>query len=303
MLVIIEGADKTGKTTLAKALAAKLGWKYEHFSAPGKDPAFEYADFLLNLKRPTVCDRFYVGELVYGPLLRGKSLMTRTQILTIERLCRFRAAILIHAAPKPDIMMDLFDRSSEEEAVTAEQNLKAYRAFKPVMLARHVTTMRYVLPTPSSLKKTIAQLQRQLEVNAIWAKTAARQCSGIGTIAGQKMALVGEKINKRTAWLSVPFSAGPAAEFLHDAMHAAGVDEKQVYLTNADTLTKAEAAFLETDGCCWIALGKQASVVLSDLGRTHTLIPHPQFWNRFRHAKKKEYVNVLRVLWLDFLQW
>jgi thymidylate kinase len=58
MLIVIEGPDKTGKTTLAKAIAEQLGYEYKHFSAPKGSPADEYIDFLLSLKRPTVCDRF-----------------------------------------------------------------------------------------------------------------------------------------------------------------------------------------------------------------------------------------------------
>src|ERR1700675_809922 len=97
MLAVIEGADKTGKTTLAKAIAKQLGYKYIHFSAPKGPPADEYIDFLLALKRPTVCDRFHLGELVYGPLLRGKAGLTPLQLATIERVMRLKQTIVIHA--------------------------------------------------------------------------------------------------------------------------------------------------------------------------------------------------------------
>ena len=61
MIIVVEGADKTGKTTLAKDLADHLGWEYKHFGPPGPDPALDYVTFLRDLKTPVVCDRFFLG--------------------------------------------------------------------------------------------------------------------------------------------------------------------------------------------------------------------------------------------------
>lgn len=63
MKIIIEGCDGTGKTSVAKALAAKYGCDVVHMT--GDDPK-DY-DFYLNSIRKTnvVYDRNVVGEMVY----------------------------------------------------------------------------------------------------------------------------------------------------------------------------------------------------------------------------------------------
>src|SRR5262245_31041453 len=94
--VILEGPDATGKTTMARQLES-LGWKYHHEGPPaGTDDLFTYyCQVLLNAKEPTVFDRLFHGELVYGPLVRGKSLITWDHVPLFDRLCRARGAVTV----------------------------------------------------------------------------------------------------------------------------------------------------------------------------------------------------------------
>ena len=72
MIVIIEGCDGTGKTTLAKKIAKKFKLKYLHESAPPK-PGYEYyAEKALTLPNNCVVDRFHLGECVYPRIKKGK---------------------------------------------------------------------------------------------------------------------------------------------------------------------------------------------------------------------------------------
>lgn len=73
--IIIEGPDGTGKTTLAQTLCDQAGYAYRHEGPPpaGVTAFQHYAGILASLREPTLLDRFHLGELVYGPLLRGRS--------------------------------------------------------------------------------------------------------------------------------------------------------------------------------------------------------------------------------------
>jgi thymidylate kinase len=73
--IILEGPDAAGKTTLAKELEL-CGFKYIHNGPPAPgDPG--YADQLREADgKLIVFDRFHIGEIIYGPLLRGKSLVS-----------------------------------------------------------------------------------------------------------------------------------------------------------------------------------------------------------------------------------
>ena len=85
MLIILEGPDGAGKTTLAEALMAGFYRKWpsgtftvEHRGplSPDVDPVDEYT---LPDYDPTdrtnlvVCDRWHLSETVYGPIYRGAS--------------------------------------------------------------------------------------------------------------------------------------------------------------------------------------------------------------------------------------
>src|ERR1035441_8020808 len=92
MLLIIEGADLVGKTVLAAAMvgeAARRGFTSLLMKAgpPRSSNAVdEYGMPLTAAKAEiessetlVICDRWHLGELFYGPLLRGRSIVSARQ--------------------------------------------------------------------------------------------------------------------------------------------------------------------------------------------------------------------------------
>ena len=80
-IVVFEGADSVGKTTLARAVAEDNGWRYMKMSSPtASKPAEQRIEqkrcielALDGLKHDDgfVFDRSWLGEWVYAPLFRG----------------------------------------------------------------------------------------------------------------------------------------------------------------------------------------------------------------------------------------
>lgn len=64
-MLIFEGTDCTGKTTLAHACLSRLpGYVYQHLSKP--DPSFDFLWGYIRMYNPrAVYDRFFLSELVY----------------------------------------------------------------------------------------------------------------------------------------------------------------------------------------------------------------------------------------------
>jgi len=86
--IIIEGPDGAGKTRLARELCERYEMAYRHEGPPPPD-ANVYRHYLLGLveaEEPTVFDRYHLGEIVYGPLLREGSKITLSQIGQLNRL-------------------------------------------------------------------------------------------------------------------------------------------------------------------------------------------------------------------------
>lgn len=295
MLVIIEGADKTGKTTLAKKIVEKFGYSYAHFAAPGPDPGREYADFLINLDKPTVCDRFYIGEQVYGPLLRGKSVISNLQKATIERLCRYRGAILIWANTPIEVAQERLAKSKEED-VTLKENESAWYMFRDIIKEIPITPMcAYDSSRTGALEKILSELDPVINTMRQMSGLARYYCSGIGTIFGNKMVVVGESINERVTWVGKPFDRGVSSEFLYSCMREANIPESRLYVCNADKLTTEEAMFIrQGDTEPWLALGEKAHQRLTDMMISHVWIPHPQYWKRFHNSERVAYVVMLK---------
>lgn len=289
MLVIIEGCDKSGKTTLAKKLSDKLKWPICHFSAPGDDPAEEYAKFAKQ-QGDFICDRFFVGELVYGPLLRNKNSMSSLEIKTIERICRLNGNLLIHMDLDYSVIEKRF-KALGDDNVSIGENWEAYQRFKEIISCRNLSLLKI-------------QNEKQIDVNFIIEKAMQIKIkadsikpyvTGIGTIIGRKIVFVGDKLNPKSTRFNVPFDGGPASEYLCTAMSLAGVSENFVYLTNADTLGYIEIRTLKSLGATqFIALGTEANKQLERLGIKHKKIDHPQYWNRFHHNKVDNYAKMLK---------
>ena len=294
MIIILEGVDKAGKSTLAKELRTQLKWPVIHFGKPGPDPATEYFDFLNHINENIICDRFFVGELVYGPLLRGKNSMTSLQIRVIERMCRKIGTLLIHVSPPYSVINDRLIELGDE-MVTHAQNQKAYDMFKTIIDGIKTGPKMALLWANYSPHKIAEQIVKFIKPQLPTYNTV-RSFSGIGTVIGTKVVLVGDKINKNTTWVNKPFDGGPASKYLLRTMLCSKLNEEEVYITNADVLDSDEVEFLKSTGeTQFVALGNIASDRLNFLNVKHRKIDHPQYRNRFKFDDINEYVKDLEI--------
>ena len=99
-LIIIEGADSSGKTTLIKGIkkAIKVDYVF-NYSYPKEWEMFQQAanargqyvasmeifKQLLAEGKTIICDRFHLGEYAYGPVMRGYSEWLAEWIFTLEK--------------------------------------------------------------------------------------------------------------------------------------------------------------------------------------------------------------------------
>jgi thymidylate kinase len=291
MFIIIEGADKTGKTTLANAIVKRFGCEYIHFGKPKKHPATEYAEYAISTNRNVVLDRFYLGELVYGPLLRGKCGLNPLEFVTLERLLRLKQAILIQTTTDVTLANKRLAVSTQHEAVDNLQNEKAVLGFS---LLHDRSKLQHVIKYDGSTRENLTDVLNQLSALRFEVtkdqEIIQKVCTGIGTPVGPKIVFVGEAVNKRVTWLGLPFDKGLSSEFLFNSMQAAGVPEDKVYICNADKLTSAEVDFLTRDKAVFVALGKKAEAKLKHLDVPCYTAPHPQFVKRFQWKDQDKYV-------------
>lgn len=128
-VIILEGSDGSGKTTVAKNLESLYNshgfnvemWHYGPHS-PDKTSVQEYLEPLIDwceeqrdfAHKVLIIDRFHLGELVYGPVLRGFSQMTDDQYEYIEHYLDKIGAIRLYVRPARSVVLERFRQRGDD---------------------------------------------------------------------------------------------------------------------------------------------------------------------------------------------
>ena len=128
MIIIVEGTDKSGKSTLCKHLAEKFNLKSIHCSKPQtNDPYTEYKEMIEKVEDNTIFDRSFLGEYVYANVWRGGCKITFDQFNEIERILIKKGilSIVVYAEAPINTIADRF--ISEKEEFAKVEEIKTYQ--------------------------------------------------------------------------------------------------------------------------------------------------------------------------------
>ena len=110
-IIILEGADGSGKTTLAQRLYYYYGYRTVKTGPPDptKDVTLSYLSGLIDavcIPGRTVFDRLHIGEAIYGPLLRGVDRMGIDGLMLIEQFIALNDIALIICSPPWEVLIE-----------------------------------------------------------------------------------------------------------------------------------------------------------------------------------------------------
>lgn len=161
MLIVLEGCDCTGKTTLARQLdtiireTSSRPIHHLHFGPPKeRDPRREWLP-PINDYRPGrehfIIDRLHIGDEVYGPLYRGERWLTDAGRREIDLVLYRKGAVLVHTVANADVVHERMQQPDDSPHADVmrpdwiEQVLQSYEHVIPktgdlVPVVRYDTT-------------------------------------------------------------------------------------------------------------------------------------------------------------------
>lgn len=100
MIIVVEGPDGSGKSTLVSQLARQTGYKVIHRVAPEtqQDVDLMYLSYWEEMHRAQnlIYDRAWYSDMVYGPIYRGKATITYNDMYRFEERMAKVGGMIIH---------------------------------------------------------------------------------------------------------------------------------------------------------------------------------------------------------------
>lgn len=307
MFVVIEGLDRTGKTTLSRKLQGSVRFlDYVHFSKPTTHPLEEYVRSLDEPLLPhAVFDRYHWGETVWPHVFKRPTAYDEPMLLYTELVLESRGAVMVHTRRDPEEIV----RSCAEdgEDMQGEKQVRMADALFGITAAHSLLpVIDYVWDDEDAFHRIVGEAQaRHWTASALIEDTPR----WIGYLTPNVL-LVGDQVGPGSAGWTLPFVPyrNTSGHFLMEEL----VRESPRDRLPGDTSTIIKPAIVNSrapDGApeavenLWIDLGSPPVVALGAVadqrlkryGINHQTVPHPQWWRRFnRKAGEGSYARTIK---------
>ncbi len=302
MLILLEGCDRSGKSTLAEELADITGGEVIHRGKPECHPLEEYESFLEDYVpgsgQTLILDRWHVGERVWPGVFNRQSAYDLPMFRHTEMYLRSRGACLIYAA-RDDKRAWSAELKQFEEPIHGKSLTKALKLYDEALAERYPNEWWYDF----TVEKGRGRQQWLTDFLAFALReesTAAKMYDvtreWVGNPQPQVM-LVGEQVGLGP--LLEKYPNAPRVPFVpyketsgHFMLNELGDEWRDVAIVNShrrDGTPESLEAMWERLGYPEIvALGKiafaRARDAFDDVAEVLS-IPHPQFVRRFKRAE------------------
>ncbi len=302
VLIILEGPDLAGKTTLANKLLVRTAADYGrdtmliHRGPPTSHPLDEYVRPLLsyrpNRDQHIVIDRWHLGEIVYPRILGRPTQMTPGIRRYVDAFLHSRGALLVHVdAPDDELITRYKQRGDDVRSL--DQVLAAAREFRVVakdntLPAMHFTSVDDIVEAAYHREQTAhSSLLTHYYSTLVGAPYPITLYVGDtrGCYSGKRCTHSPTHHPLFPAFGPYPNTCGA---FLMELLH----DQYEIALCNINDVDSVYDQALHLASHI-VALGRNASKTLRRMHITHMVVPHPQYVKRFHHRDADEYRRLL----------
>lgn len=245
-MIILEGVDRTGKTSIGLYLRNHCGYSYRHTTRP-PIPCYRYLMTQLADSHPwMVWDRLHYGELAYGLVYRSQVDLSPHKWRLIELACLSRGATVLHMTDELESIKSRWGAEEMWPGWGIEALLKQYDA-----LARGESFPRSRLPCATfALPELLAGDEPTPLLQEVVAQARAQEhrytlmpppSLFLGSIDAEFMVLAeapppsAPPKDKTGSDPDLPLSRGPAAEWFWRAADEVGLHWWRGCFTNAAT--------------------------------------------------------------------
>lgn len=309
-VVILEGIDGAGKSTLAQQLRRQLDATYVHHgsytSLRGDQIARLYHQTLepaLTDTANVVLDRAWHSEPIYGEVFRTGLDRVRPWRRMLDRCLLTVPHVIVYLSPQFELAWNVVRARAREELPQRREQLErllgGYEAGHMSWAGNVVRVTRDDRGLSETAEEMIAGVRRDLADGRAGTRLAAlREHGVIGNLYGperERVLLVGEAPSPRatTALPFVSHTLGGCSAWLAEYLEAERIDETALLWVNAyradETETDLSAVVALLPQIRVVALGKLASIALTARSIAHVAVPHPQRVKRFAYHEAHAY--------------
>lgn len=309
-IIIFEGADGTGKTTLANWLVRNCGAVYMHMTHRFMDKMFLYHTAALHRAvelsktRLVVIDRLWLSEEIYARTFRNNTAWPQHGRMFERVFQRFGVLTVLclggeqHAARFQALRKDRKEMFNSMQEVNRRYEDLCFGAeiSKPINYCEQQTNngglwpsrnvLSFKMEKEPSIYLFLTGALEQLNLLQGQISFPTDQQNLVGNVIDPKILFVGDKTNGRYARLAWPFHAeGGGSRYLVEQLAQINFDEQQACWINIHgPLGKELISKILTKGPRVVVFGQAAAKTYRKLfNRSFVALPHPQFANRFHH--------------------
>ena len=301
VLIIIEGVDRTGKTSLAKRIKDKVGsyGTVVHAGPPTKHPLEEYETALDGWTPygiPLILDRWHIGEYVWPKIFGRESQFNTAVHRHVEMFMMSRGAFVVYAERDPaKIKVDLVEHDEPLDPANLDEALNLFR--DALTYTGSHGSWDYERDGESKVENFIWNAEiRNNDIQTVW------DVVGPGWVGNPrpKVLLVGDELGPekrgRNAPDDIPFAPYDATsgryllDCIPDWKNTAIVNSLQGRNQVPRNLQRVWQIFGQPKV---VALGKKAADALEGYDVPHKIVFHPQYWRRFRYHEPETYAKCI----------
>jgi len=296
-LIILEGADLAGKSTLAADLRREFNGPTKLFRQ-GPPPAdvpirdvyeLPWRSYTPNPLKLTVCDRWHLGEMVYGPLLRGESRLTLVERFHLELYLASLGAVLVHVqAPEADLRQRY--RTRGDRLVSEEQVLRVAATYRALLGSSALPVLHATSPLNKQQVRLLLSTATTLAASAVLHGPAPY----LGRVdETPDLLLVADQPGNGDAPPFPPYEAAGCSRWFMEVAYRLGA-HRELNVVNANAVPPEQLERLATrKRQKTVALGRAGAAALDRLGLPHGTVNHPQSWKRSRYHDQAGYQTAI----------